>query len=156
VRLTEAQLRQQFDRATTSLKWIREAEDLLSVPPFLLHALGSRETNLGNVRSRDGHGWGYFQRDDRSFAIPEDYLLTPYRQGTDAATLLMAHYARFRVTHPQVAWRAAICAYNAGAGGVTRVLDAGRTPDSATTFADYGSDVLERWSYMARWGWNFL
>lgn len=156
MRLTEAQLRQQFDRAMTNWRWIRDAENQLSVPPFLLFALGSRETNLQNIVGDSGHGRGIWQRDDRSWPIPADYMTRPLLQATDAGALLMSHFAAFRNTNPAVAWRAGICAYNAGRTGVQRALAAGRTPDSATTNGDYGSDVLERWSYLARWGWGEL
>lgn len=157
MRLTVDELKAQYTRATTNWRWILDAEEDHGVPPFLLYALGSRETNLKNIIGDGGHGYGIWQRDNRSFVIPEDYLQTPYQQALDAGTLLMGHFVYFRGAYPKVAtWRAAICAYNAGRGGVRRALDAGQTPDSATTNDDYGDDVLQRWSYLARWGWDLL
>lgn len=156
MRLTEAQLRTQFDRAVTNWWWIRIAEDQVCLPPFLLFALGSRETNLRNVVGDSGHGHGIWQRDDRSFPIPADYLQTPLRQATDAATLLSGHFAHFRAKYPQAPHRASIAAYNAGRGGVTRAIEAGKQPDEVTTHGDYAADVLERWKWMQHWGWHLL
>src|SRR6188508_48639 len=154
--IADAALRTQFDRAVANWWWIRTAEDTCGLPPFLLFALGSRETNLRNIVGDSGHGHGIWQRDDRSFVIPADYLSTPLKQATDAGTLLAGHFMRFRTIHPIAPWRAAVAAYNAGAGGVTRALQAGQTPDSATTGGDYGADVLSRWGRCAAWGSSLL
>jgi hypothetical protein len=157
VRISEKDLRAQFDRTMANWSWIRYEEDRLSIPPFLLFALGSRETNLRNINSADGHGRGIWQRDDRSFTIPGDYLDTPSRQANDAATLLASHFGRFRgepILRSGQPWLYAVCAYNGGYGGVSRALAAGKTADSVTTGGDYGSDVWERWSFLTRWGWN--
>jgi len=156
VRITEAQLRTQFDRSVANWWWIRLAEDACGLPPFLLFALGSRETNLRNINGDGGHGRGIWQRDDRSFVIPDDYLSTPLKQANDAGTLLAGHFAHFRTVYPAAVTRASICAYNAGRGGVTRAVQAGKKPDEVTTGGDYGADVLERWSFMIRWGWDLL
>jgi hypothetical protein len=157
MRISEKDLRAQFDRMVDVGDWIREAEVHLDLPPYMLFALGSRETNLKNLISPNGHGWGYWQRDDRSWIIPKDYLDTPDVQATDAAALLMSHMRFFRTAYPYIApWLPAICAYNAGRGGVRRKLDAGGQANSATTNGDYGSDVLERWTYFIRWGWGKL
>jgi hypothetical protein len=157
VRITEPDLRAQFDRATVNWPWIRTAEQQFSVPPLLLYALGSRETNLRNVNGDSGHGRGIWQRDDRSFDIPDDYLRTPMKQATDAAGLLMNHFARFRAEQPgSNALRYAVAAYNAGYGGVTKALKAGRSADYPTTDADYSTDVLERWSHFVKWGWPLI
>lgn len=153
--LTVTQLREQYDRSTVNWDWIRDAEDLLSVPPFLLYALGSRETNLKNVVGDGGHGWGIWQRDNRSFTIPADYLTTVLRQANDAGALLMSHFGYFRSAYPDSpAWSCSVAAYNAGRTGVKRRLDIGATPDSATTGGDYSADVIQRWQYMVRWGWG--
>jgi hypothetical protein len=154
--ITDAQLRAQFDRAVANWWWIRLAEDAFELPPFLLFALGSRETNLRNINGDGGHGRGIWQRDDRSFTIPADYLQTPLRQASDAAALLAGHLGHFRDAYPTAIHRAAVCAYNAGRGGVTRAVQAGQKPDSVTTGGNYGADVLERWSFMTRWGWDLL
>jgi hypothetical protein len=152
VTITDAALRTQFDRAVTNWWWIRQAEDQFNLPPFLLFALGSRETNLRNINGDGGHGRGIWQRDDRSFVIPADYLQTPLRQAQDAAALLAGHFTHFRTVHPIAPWHAAIAAYNAGRGGVNAAIQAGRTPDSATTGGDYGADVLSRWGRCVSWG----
>lgn len=147
--ITQADLREQFDRAITNWPWIRTVENDLAVPPFLLYAIGSRETNLRNVVGDGGHGHGIWQRDDRSWTIPADYLQTPGKQANDAANLLMSLQRRFEV-QPN-AWTCAIAAYNAGGGSVARALANGQEPDSVTTGRDYAADVVERWNWMLHW-----
>jgi hypothetical protein len=41
-------------------------------------------------------------------------------------------------------WTKTVAAYNAGAGGVRRVLEQGLTPDAATTGGNYGRDLSRR------------
>jgi hypothetical protein len=155
MRITEADLRKQFDRAITAMPFIRKAEDDYVLPPFLLMALGSRETNLRDITGDGGHGHGIFQRDDRSFVIPAPYPVE--RQADDAARLLFSNRNAFHSdAWPTSDWRCAVAAYNAGRIGVGRALAAGQTPDSVTTGKDYAADVLERWSFLARWGWSYL
>lgn len=154
MRLTEAQLRSQFDRVMREWPWILDVEESTNLPPFMLVALGSRETNLRDVTGDGGHGRGVWQRDDRSFAIPDPYPIQ--EQALDAGNLLRSHFVAYRPLwsgSPIPVWRAAVCAYNAGRTGVRNAVAAGRSPDSATTFGDYGADVMERWSFCVRWGW---
>lgn len=148
--ITTADLRGQYDRSIVNWPWIRTVENSLALPPFLLYALGSRETNLRNVVGDGGHGHGIWQRDDRSWDVPADYLSTPKRQAVDAGNLLMSLQRRF-VTQPN-AWHCAVAAYNAGGGAVTRALSAGKPCDSVTTGGDYSADVLARWSLLLGWG----
>lgn len=156
--ITERDLRAQYDRAITNWPWIRTVENQFQVPAFLLYALGSRETNLHNVIGDGGHGRGIWQRDDRSFDIPDDYLQTPMKQAYDAASLLMGHFVYFgavTATAQPNALTCAVAAYNAGRGGVRKALGAGKSADSVTTGGDYAVDVLERWSQMVSWGYRY-
>lgn len=157
MRLTPTQLRAQYDRVMRDWPWILDVEEDCNLPPFLLIALGSRETNLRDVVGDGGHGHGIWQRDDRSFTIPSPYPLQ--QQAVDAGNLLRSHYVAYRPEFKGTAlplWRAAVCAYNAGRQGVRNAIAAGQTPDSATTGGDYGDDVLNRWGYLTYWGWDLL
>jgi hypothetical protein len=155
MRISTTALRGQFDRAVVDWPWIRDVEDAAGLPPYLLFALGSRETNLRDVTGDSGHGRGIWQRDDRSFTIPDPY--PAHQQGIDAAALLMSHFRSFVSLYPAApSWNAAICAYNAGRTGVRRKLDLGLSAESATTHGDYGPDVIQRWAYIVYWAWSDL
>lgn len=158
MRISVADLRAQYDRATTNWWWIRTAENDHRVPPFLLFALGSRETNLRNVIGDGGHGVGIWQRDNRAFpelvGHEQEYLTTPLKQARDAATLLMGHFDYFTTNYPDRPLTSAVAAYNAGRGGVRKKLEEGAPADSATTGGDYAADVIHRWSYLISWGYT--
>lgn len=157
MRLTPAQLRTQYDRTLRDWPWILDVEEDCNLPPFMLFALGSRETNLRDVVGDGGHGRGVWQRDDRSFTIPNPYPVQ--QQALDAGNLLRSHFVAYRTEYRGTTvplWRASVCAYNAGRQGVRNAIAAGKKPDEATTFGDYGADVLERWKVLCDFGWALL
>ena len=111
------------------------------LPPMLLWAVASRETNMRNVVGDGGRGVGIWQRDRVGNVLPgsvEWYLQHPRRQAEDAAAMLLGAHSTFGT------WHAAIAAYNAGAGAVRKALAAGVDPDSRTTQGDYATDVESR------------
>ena len=141
--ITDDQLADQYRRAVAEWPWIGAVERAHRLPPMLLFALGSRETNLRNVTGDGGHGHGIWQRDDRSWTIPRSvawYLEHPRQQAEDAAALLVS--LRSQLHDP--GWGLAVAAYNAGAAAVRGALGRGVRPDHVTTGGDYSADVERR------------
>ena len=142
----------QYQRARRDWPFIETAELAHGLPALLLFAVGSRESNLRNVRGdksqRPGepaprfHGFGVWQRDSGAFGVDESYLEDVRRQADDAAALLAGHHSRFG------RWDAAVAAYNCGAGNVRRALDAGEPVDRHTAGRDYAADVLARHTFL--------
>jgi hypothetical protein len=133
----------QYQRTITAWPFIPEVEASYRLPRCLLIAVASRETNCRNVVGDGGHGHGMFQYDDRSHAIPAGFDHDVRLQAETAAAMLRGLIDAF-----QGAIRPALDGYNAGAGAVRAALKIGRDPDSVTTGRNYGSDVLERMSYL--------
>lgn len=121
----------QYDRAHQQWPFITDAEVWFQLPNMLLYAIGSRETNLTDEVGDGGHGWGVFQRDNRSHTIPANYLQDVRQQAVDAATLLVSNYHRFG------SWQGACAAYNSG-----------QPNDAYTTGHDYGADVMGRMTWL--------
>lgn len=139
--ISDADLLAQYRRAEAEWPWIAAVERAVKLPPMLLWAVGSRETNLRNVIGDGGHGIGIWQRDRRAWTLPGNvawYLAHPRRQAEDAAALLLGLRGKLG------AWPAAVAAYNAGEGAVRKALAAGVDPDSRTTGGDYAADVESR------------
>lgn len=139
--ISAADLDAQYRRASGLWPWVPAVERTWSLPPMLLWALGSRETNLTNIVGDNGHGVGIWQRDTRAHDdVPSVtwYLNHPRRQADDAGRLLIDLHTQLED------WHAATAAYNAGLTGVRRALAAGRDPDTATTGGDYAADVEDR------------
>lgn len=106
---------------------IAEANRIYGLPPYMLYAVGSRETNLTNERGDNGHGHGIFQLDDRSHIIPEGFDNNVEMQSLYAARMLAALFNKYQT------WVPALNEYNSG------------SPFSVdTTGGDYGNDVQER------------
>ncbi len=109
-----------------------DIERELGLPPFLLWAVGSKETGLraeyadGKVHN-DGHGWGLFGADDRwnDLDLPA-FASDPHAQARLAGATLSANRQR----HGD--WLGAVNAYGPAAGRPA-----------------YGHDVLERAAYLA-------
>jgi peptidoglycan hydrolase-like protein with peptidoglycan-binding domain len=99
--------------------------------------VGSRETNLQNIRGDGGHGRGVWQRDDRSWNIPGNYDNDVHLQAEDAATLLTGNIRA-------LGRAGGIAAYNCGAGNVRKALSRGKGVDAYTAGGDYSADVLAR------------
>lgn len=137
-------LRAQVEAAHKRWGFFREVERQHRLPVFMLDAIGSRETNLNpfyvDHPGDGGHGHGIFQRDDRSWKIPNPYPIE--RQAEDAALLLADNFLHFG------RWDAAVAAYNCGVGGVEKSLDRGTGVDGNTTGRDYSADVLSRLAWI--------
>lgn len=162
MRITEGDLRIEYNRAVVELAFIRPIEDKFGLWPWTLLALASRESNCHNVRQKNGKGLGYFQADYgvfKQFAPPNDvaFLADPVGQAEFAADLLAGHYVYFRdvYRYPRPMY-AAFCAYNRGRGGVREAIKLGKTPDSITAFGDYGTDTMQRYQLMTRCDWANL
>lgn len=146
--ISSATLLAQVRRARRDFPFVDRIEADRRLPAGLLLAVGSRESNLRNVRGdfsrRPGepsarfHGFGVWQRDSDAFGVDERYLGDVPRQARDAADLLLANRESLG------SWPAAVAAYNCGPGNVRRALRQGRHVDAFTTGGDYSTDVLAR------------
>jgi len=130
------------------LKFFEAASVKYSIELAVLLGIASRETNcvpdLAYCRKfgDGGHGRGIIQIDDRwhkKFLAKHNGKPQPEACIDYGAALLRANLDYFKGDYIK-----ALCAYNAGIGGVNRALAEGKTPDQATTGGDYGSDVLRR------------
>lgn len=121
---------------------MEQAEVKYGLPPYLLGAIASRETNMKNVMGDGGNGVGMFQRDKRAWNLSaadiSSLLADVPTQIKLAASLLAANYKSLSD------WKAAAAAYNAGAGAVKWRKALGLDVDGGTTGRDYGADVLAR------------
>src|SRR5438309_11296947 len=82
-------------RARQAWPFIGETGFVWGLPPGMLYAVGSRETNLRNVVGDGGHGHGVFQLDDRSHQIPPGFDQDVRAQAEKAAQMLEAGFRRF-------------------------------------------------------------
>lgn len=125
----------QYHRAVALWAWLADVERAHGLAPYLLFALGSRESGLepeyaeGKVHD-DGHGWGLFGADDAWNDLPAGFGSDPHAQAELAASTLEANR---RVA---IDWVGAINAYGP-------LWARGRQP------GDYGPDVLSRAEYLA-------
>lgn len=143
MRITATKLLEQYRRASRDWPFIDALEIHHGLPRGLLYAVGSRETNLTDEIGDGGHGHGVFQLDDRSHTIPDPFPVA--LQAELASTMLagLIHTFDGNVL-------AAVCAYNAGAGAVSRQLRRKLDPNAVTANGDYGRDVLDRCSFLQR------
>jgi peptidoglycan hydrolase-like protein with peptidoglycan-binding domain len=134
--ITGAELASQYQQASLTWPFIRQAELAHGLPRMLLFAVGSRETNLTNEVGDGGHGHGVWQLDDRSHTPPNGswpaFNANVTLQCTTAAAMLHGLLAS---TGGNVEEAAAI--YNSGQPG-----------EPGTTHGDYGTDVLERMQFL--------
>jgi hypothetical protein len=130
------ELAAEYRQAKAQWPFITTVNDAYGLPPALLYALGSRETNLQNEIGDGGHGHGMFQLDDRSHhPIPPGFDNDVHAQATMAAQMMKGFYQQYGD------WTKACNVYNSG------------SPDTArTTGGDYGPDVMERQAYLAPLG----
>lgn len=131
------ELLRQYERASARCgDIIDRAEAELGCPPFMLYAIGSRETNWDPFWQTNpgdgGNGHGYLQIDKRFHSIPDDWTTNVEWQIRKGAEVLLGCHARFGD------WEAAANAYNSG-----------RPNASATTGGDYGPDVMVRQAGLA-------
>jgi hypothetical protein len=116
-----------------AIRWpfILTTERAFGLPPYLLFAVGSKETNLSarytqGATGDGGHGHGVWQLDNRSHQIPAGFDTDPVAQCNKAAAMLRANLDRY---HDLVS---ALNVYNSG-----------QTKSERTT-ANYGPDVAAR------------
>lgn len=129
MKITPPVLLGQHDRARISWPYIDDVCTWFGLPPKLLYAVGSRETNLTNEIGDGGHGFGIWQRDNRSWSVNATYLHDVHGQAVDAAALLARDYAKCGT------WAGACSMYNCGSAN-----------DRYTTGGDYGADCMGRLS----------
>lgn len=138
--ITPEQLRTQHDRALALWPWIHQVEREHGLPPHLLCAVGSRETNLRNIQGdyskRAGeataryHGYGVWQR-DAQHGIPATWMDDVRAQAEWSAALLEHNFGQCKT------WRGACSRYNSG-----------QCLDAYTTGRDYGADVMARQAWL--------
>jgi len=142
----------EYERAKKNWPFIADMERAHKLPALLLYAVGSRESDLRNIKgdfsqrlgepSKRFHGFGVWQRDSQH-GVGESYLLDVRRQAEDAAVMLAENHAAFND------WAAAVAAYNCGPGNVRKALRNGESVDRHTTGHDYSADVLARHRFLA-------
>jgi Transglycosylase SLT domain len=134
-----------IDRANANFDVLFTAADANGIPWQWLAAIAIEESQFQNINQRGGKGVGVFQIDlgrnpgvtaaqaqDLAFAADwaAKYLATNYnalqKRGLSGNTLLDATFD----------------SYNAGLGGVTRVLTRGGFPDNASYNGQYGGTAL--------------
>lgn len=152
-----------FEIARRHLKWLKS--DMITkfdmvasrndLPPALLAALASRETDMGSTMDSNGYTdngnvYGVLAIDRRVWRLDTNggpYSLGHINQG---AEILKENFNRVKSKHPQ--WsienqlQGAIVAYNAGLGNVLSISNI----DIGTTGNDYSSDVLARAIFFAK------
>ena len=118
--------------------------------PFIIAGIGDRETRWGThpackpkgpeCTGDNGHGRGLMQIDDRFHSewIKTGAWKDPRQNINYACNLLKANLASLGDL------RAAVAAYNCGAGNVGKALRRGLDVDAYTTGKDYSADVLKR------------
>ena len=144
-RESKATVQKQAARALADWPFIPDVEKKHGLPPNLLLAVGSRETNLENELGDHGHGHGVWQQDDRWWpSMPEDFDQDVRKQAEKAGKLLADNHEKLGGV-----WAHAIAAYNKGVNGVREALAAGKSPDSITAGGDYAADVLGRLDHLA-------
>lgn len=130
--ISPADLTAQYQRAKGQWPFISTISNDAGLPPALLYAIGSRETNLTNELGDGGHGHGVFQLDDRSHTIPPGFDGDVQAQATTAAQMMKDGFNRFGD------WTQACNYYNSG------------SPDTgSTTDGNYGPDVIGRQAFLA-------
>lgn len=130
--ITPQQLLAQYARANRDWPFITDVNTRYGFPPCLLHAVGSRETNLRNVVGDGGHGHGVFQLDDRWHQIPPGFDQDVPAQTETAARMLADLHQRVGD------WTLACNVYNSGSTDVNQ-----------TAGHDYGPDVIQRQRYLS-------
>lgn len=141
-----------------------------SVDPLLLVAIMERESACGTSRGLDqpgpagrgdgGHGRGLMQLDDRvtggqvhGAIIADGRWADPYWNIKAAVVDHLKPDLRFfekKGLTGDALLRAAVAAYNTGAGNVWRSLQAGKDPDATTAGGNYSADVLSRYAALSQ------
>lgn len=136
VDISPRDLTAQYERANRDWPFIHAVAAVRRMPPFLMHALGSRETNLRNIKGdfsqRPGeseprfHGFGVWQRDIQH-GIPTGWMDDVRAQCEWSADLLARNRDRCG------SWEGACNAYNSGGCSA-----------AGTAGGNYGPDVMSR------------
>jgi peptidoglycan hydrolase-like protein with peptidoglycan-binding domain len=133
--ITGSELTAQYQRANSTWPFIHQSELAVGLPPMLLFAVGSRETNLTNEVGDFGHGHGVWQLDDRSHTPPGGFPGFDADVAVQCATAAAMLKGILATTGGNVEKAAAI--YNSGQSG-----------EPGTTHGDYGIDVVERMEFL--------
>lgn len=121
------------------------------VDPFLIAAVGQRESRWGQAldaegRGDNGHGHGIMQIDDRTWGswLASNEWWDPYTNVKKGAEILASNLSYFegRGLAGDDLVRAAAAGYNAGPGRVWSDLTSTGNPDTRTAHGNYGSSVL--------------
>jgi peptidoglycan hydrolase-like protein with peptidoglycan-binding domain len=133
--ITGSELTAQYHQANSTWPFIHQTELAHGLPPMLLFAVGSRETNLTNEVGDYGHGHGVWQLDDRWHTPPGGFPQfdadVPLQCDTAAAMLQSILASTGRNVE------AAAAIYNSGQPG-----------EPGTAGGDYGIDVLGRMQFL--------
>lgn len=141
--ITPADLSSEYVRSMAEWPWLDTLEAQYHLPPRLLVAVGSRETNLTNEVGDGGHGHGVWQLDDRSHIIPAGFDTDVHAQAVMAAAMLRDLLDEFAGITER-----ALAAYNAGSSTVWADIANGVPVDTGTAHGDYATDVIERRTYL--------
>lgn len=143
MQISGVDLAAEYERAARDWPFIAQQEAVLRLPPFMLFAVGSRETNLTNEVGDGGHGHGVWQLDDRSHTIPPGFDADVRQQCEVAGGMLAGLLLHFGGNQA-----AALAAYNAGTGTVESNIASGLSIDSGTANGNYSADTLDRMAYL--------
>jgi hypothetical protein len=162
---TENDIKKQFQRAKDN-GWIAQFKKSAAeyeVPPELLMAIASRETNMRNIVGDGGHGYGIMQIDDRSYpdwchsglwkdatagiqkgASVLDAKRETIRDGQGKRLKVggVSFTGKSNLSAAELL-RTAVAAYNAGLWAYYGLSRNGN-PDARTTGHDYSADTLAR------------
>ena len=134
---------------------IKQVAAETGIDPFVITAIGMRETGWGTSRYLDqpgpagrgdnGHGHGLMQIDDRTWAswLGSHDWADPYTNISKGAEIYSANLDYFvnRGLTGDLLARAALAAYNHGPGNVWQNIQAGRDPDVGTASGNYSAAV---------------
>lgn len=131
---------------------IKQVASEQSIDPFLLIALVQREDPAWNpsIVSPDG-GYGLTQITSDHAWIQRANWSDPYENLTRGAQMLNDElsFFRSRIDDEAAATQAALAAYNHGRGNVWASVQAGLSPDTGTTGANYASDVWAKFQTLS-------
>jgi hypothetical protein len=146
---------------------IKQVAKEKGVDPFLISALGWRETRWGTVRGQggstgpsiigsDGTGHGLMQIDSGTWGswIDSHDWADPYTNVSKGVDIYLQglDYFTSRGLEGDMATQAALAAYNHGPQSVWKNIQAGLSPDTGTTGGNYASDV---WATIQNWAGSF-
>ena len=136
--ISGAELQRQYKHAKeVAGNVIDRIEQEFGILDYLMYAIGSRETNFSDFwlthPGDEGHGHGWWQIDNRSHEIPDDWSTNIDWQCRRGAEILVANFQRCGT------WEQACNAYNSG------------RCNGPTTPPPYGPDVMERQRFLFDW-----